>query len=970
MSQNTFRKLPQRSRLATALIAATLFPVIAYAEDGAENATNLDAVTVTGSRIPRVDYLSAAPVATLTAEDIKASGAVSIGDVLNALPQMSTTFSLGNSSRFIGTAGLNLLDLRGMGTDRTLVLVNGRRHVASSAGTSAVDINTIPAALIERVEILTGGSSAIYGADAVTGVVNFILKRSFDGTQLNAQIGHSEEGNFNERAINVTSGGEFAEGRGQFVFSAGFTNQDPLYLRDRSFSRVSQRFLGDPNDPAGARRILVSDASVYTYTSGGVFDLDGKSSTINDRYVFDPDGSFRTQRFDGVTDTLGSGCSSCDHLDPNQYGQLQPSTSSGAINANFNFDLNDDHRLFVESKWVQNKVKAFSSSGPSFGSYTLRRDNAYVSDELGAFMDENGLDDIKINRNDTDAGFRGEDTTRKTGRIVAGINGVLGGDWDYEVAANYGRNVETRTNLNNRIVDRFFASIDAVRDSSGNIVCRSTRDGIAGPVHPETGADLLDGCVPTSIFGEGAISLEAAAWFNTRSASRTELQQKVFSATLTKAELFAVPAGPVGFASGVEFRKESSQQTTDALQKADLTFLNAIPDQKGDYSVREAFAELSVPLLADLPFVKSLTFDMAGRASDYTTVGHTFSWKSGLDWAINDSIRVRGTYSNAVRAPNISELFDPQSVNFFGISDPCSVREINRATDPAVRQANCSALGIPVGWNPNDTSSRRGSSGGNPDLQEETSKAFTLGAVFTPEFLPGFGITADYWSIEIENAISSLPGQTLAERCVDAKAGIDNEFCANIQRDIAGNTDNPYAITDINVIPLNISSLKARGVDFGVDYVRDDVLGGRLSLKLEGTYLKEFINHPFQSAPEEVVDDRGTLGVPKWKGVFSVGYQHGPWKGSLRTRYVDRQLLVTNEQYATDPNLQDPIRTPRMTFTDARLDYDFSKQLNLYLGVRNLFDRTPPYNLYGTGAGSAQYDNIGRFFYTGVSYRF
>ncbi|MFL9584531.1 TonB-dependent receptor domain-containing protein [Stenotrophomonas sp. AB1(2024)] len=964
--------------LATAI--STILMVAAAATAQAQDARQpteesadikrLDAVTVTGSRIPRVDYLSASPVGTLTAEDIRATGAVTLGDVINALPQMSTTYSMGNSTRFIGTAGLNLLDLRGLGVDRTLVLVNGRRHVASAAGSSAVDINTIPAALVERVEILTGGSSAIYGADAVSGVVNFILKKSFDGTVVNAQIGHAEEGNFNERSVNVVSGGTFADGRGQLVFSAAFNNQDPLYLRDRAFSRDSQRYLTDPNDPTQTRTILARNASVYSYTAGGVLDLDGRSATTHDRYVFDPDGSLRPQRFDGIVDTTRTGCSDCDNLDPNQYGQMQPSNSTGAVNANFGFDLNDNHRIFVESKWAQNKVKAFSTSGPSFGTYMIPRDNAYISDELGQFMDANGLTRLRISRNNTDAGFRGEDTTRRTGRIVAGIQGVFGSDWSYEASANYGRTVETRTNLNNQMPDRFNASIDAVFDDNGNIVCRAARDGTAGPEHPVTGEDLLAGCIPTSIFGEGAVSPGAAAWFNARTPSRTELTQKVFSANLAKSELFAMPAGSVGFASGVEFRKETSQQTTDPLQQADLTFLNAIQNQRGQYSVREAFAEISMPLLADLPFAQSVNLDLAGRISDYTTVGTTVSWKTGLDWTFNDSLRLRSTYSNAVRAPNISELYDPQSVNFFSISDPCSAANIGRGADPAVRQANCSALGVPMGWTPNDTSTRRGLSGGNPDLAEETSKTFTVGAVFTPAALPGFGITVDYWDIQIEDAISSVSGQQLADRCVDAVGGIDNEFCASMTRDIAGATDDPCAITSLEVLPLNISKLRARGIDFGIDYAFENVFGGRLTTKLEGTYLKEFLSYPFQSFPDEVVDERNVLGTPRWKGILTIGYARGAWDLSLRTRYVDSQILVTNEQYATNPDLQDPIKVSRMTFTDARVGYGATERLSLYLGVRNVFDREPPYNLYGTGVGSAQYDNVGRFFYTGMNYRF
>lgn len=960
--------------ICTVLMAAAAPIAQAQNEEGSAgegaDIQRLDTVTVTGSRIPRVDYLSAAPVGTLTTEDIKATGATTLGDVLNALPQLSTTYSLGNSSRFIGTAGLNLLDLRGLGEDRTLVLVNGRRHVASAAGSASVDVNTIPAAMIERVEILTGGSSAIYGADAVSGVVNFILKKSYEGTTLNAQVGHSGEGNFNQRAFSATGGGSFADDRGQFILSAGFTNQDSLYLRDRRFSRVDQIYLTDPKDPTRTRTVLVPDGSIYAYTSDGVFDLDGRAATVGDRYVLEPGGSFRPQRFDGAVDTTRGRCTDCDRLESNRYGELQPKTSTGSVNANFSFDINDNHRFFLESKWVQNKVKSFSTSGPTFGTYTIRRDNAFLSPELARFMDEQGRDSIRVNRINSDLGARGEDITRNTGRIVAGFSGLFGADWSYEASANYGRTREDRSNLNDLITDRFDASIDAVFDGNGRVVCRATRDGTAGPTDPYTGGNLLDGCIPTSIFGEGAASPDAVAWFVTRTPSRTTLTQRVFSASVSKAELFALPAGPVGFASGVEFRKETSSQVTDSRQQAGLTFLNAIPNQKGAYSVRELFAELNVPLLADKAFAQHVNLAIAGRASDYTTVGSTFSWKTGLDWTINDSLRLRGTYSNAVRAPNIRELFDPQSVNYYSILDPCSAANIGRGPDPALRQANCSALGIPVGWTPNDNASRRGLQGGNPDLREETSKTLTVGAVFTPTALPGFGVTVDYWDIEITDAISTVSGQKLTERCVDAAGGIVNEFCAAITRDIAGTTADRYAITGLEVLPLNISKLTARGIDFGVDYKFADLWGGSLAMKLEGTYLLEYTDYPFQNFPGETVDNRGTLGYPAWKGILTLTYKRGPWEASWRTRYVDSQILVTNEQYQSNPALQSPIKTPPVTFTDVRLGYDVTSRFNLYAGVRNLFDKEPPYNLYGTGFGSGQYDNIGRFFYAGANYRF
>lgn len=931
--------------------------------------TRLDAITVTGSRIPRQGFVTPTPVTVLNAEDIRASGAVTIGELLIQLPQLATTFSLGNSSRFIGAVGVNLLDLRNLGPARTLVLVNGRRHVGASPGDSSPDVNTIPVEWIERVEIITGGASAIYGADAVAGVVNFVLKESFEGYSVRAQTGISDEGGFGRWFGSFTGGGDFADGRGSIGVSVEVSDQDRFLSTDREFSQINSALIANPNPPPGA--ILTPNASIFSFTEGGVFALPDGSS-----FVFDPDGSFRPQRFDGPVDAARGNCVDCDFLDLAAVAELQPEFRRESFNTHINFELNPNHKLFFEGKYARTESEFFTQ--PAFGTYVIPRDNAFISPELGALMDQQGLDTLAINRFDVDAGLRGENVIRETVRVAFGIEGQVAENWNYELSGVYGRSTEDRENLNNRITERFFASIDAVVDpNTGQVVCRSTVDpGFLNlnNIDPVTGLPLpisafgAQGCVPTSIFGNGAVSPEAAAVFNTTTFTRTELEQRVLSASISQTELFNLPAGPVGFAAGLEYRKEQSEQQTDPLDQAGLTFLNAIPNQGGEYDVSEAFAEFSIPLLAGIPAVDSLILDVAGRASDYSTVGNTFSWKAGLDWTIAPSVRLRSTYSKAVRAPNIGELFDPQAQNFAVIDDPCAAINIPNAPNPGLRQANCNVLGIPADFVAEDDETFEGVSGGNPELNEEEAETFTAGIVFTPGWLPNFGLTIDYWDISIDDVIAATDPQTQAERCVDAAGGTDNEFCPNIQRDPI-----THQIILWTAIQQNLSKLEAAGIDIEANYRFEQLFGGQFNLRLIASYLDKSDLFPFQAFPDEVIDQVGTIGFPEWRATLSAQYRSGPWQITWRTRYVDRMLRVTNEVFEANPTVQSPIETPSQLYTDLQLNFTIDEGIEVYFGVDNLFDKLPPPGFTATGAdiedgGTGLFDNIGRFYYLGWTF--
>lgn len=999
----TFKTNKLRDAIAFAIltgVAATAGTGAAFAQQQPQpeqqpqqRAADLDRVTITGTRIAREGFTTPSPVTAVTAEEIRATGAVTIGDLITSMPALTPTYTLGNSTRFIGTAGLGLMDLRGMGTSRTLVLVNGRRHVGATPGSTSVDVNTIPVEWIERVEVITGGASAAYGADAVAGVVNFILKKSFEGMEVRAQTGIAGEGSYGRSFGSVSAGGNFADGRGSAAISVEYSKQDRFGRGNRAIGREFWVQAPNPNydrnQPStqdNPQNIFFRPGGNHAFSTGGTFNVGaftpGNPATYANRYLFNPDGSFRNVRYDGGV-MSASQCYDCDFLDLNAVADLEPGFDRSSVNTMFNFDLNDDHRVFLEAKYTKTESNFFGQ--PSFdSSLRVYRDNPYVTPELGALMDSHGLSVIGVNRFNVDAGRRGEEVERTTSRIVAGVEGFLGEDWSYETSFNYGKTSITRYNLNNRINDRFHAGLDAVRNNDGDIVCRVTIDQNA--INPHTGraydSIARTGCIPFSIIGDNAINPEAAQWFNTRSTYNGKVEQTVFSASLANDNLFNLPAGAVGFAGGIEYRKEQSQANTDPLSALGLTFLNAIPSSGGSYTVREVFAETSIPLLADLPGVNRLALDLAGRYSDYSTIGSTSTWNIGLDWQIIESLRLRATNAQVVRAPSIGELFSGQSQNFATIADPCNYNPSNSnrpntAADEALRIANCTALGVPVGWIDSYSANRPGLSGGNPNLEPERARSHSIGFVWQPQFVNGLGVSIDYWRINLNDAIGSVTAQQNATRCVDAPGGINNVFCQAIQRapvgglvDGQGREFPAHSISYWTALSENLAQSRRIGVDFEVDY-RYQLFGGNVVNRFVGTRLLQSREWAFQDFPEEYREWLTYVADPRYRANFETNFKKNGWDLSWTMRYIHGNLRVAPDSYSTNPGQVSPIRNGAYVYHNAQLAHTFpGSDMRVYLGVNNMFDKNPPLNYFGSDGASAQYDSIGRYMYMGMSYKF
>ncbi len=970
------------------LLASTLAVPAVKAQE--EN-TQLEEVVVTGSRLARTGFDTPSPVIVVGADELRNSTAVTLGDLLNELPQLRSTFGLSNSSRFIGTAGIGSLDLRGLGTERTLVLVNGRRHVSSSEGEVSVDVNSIPSDMIERIEIITGANSAVYGADAVAGVVNFILKDSYQGTTLRASAGEADDSGFGRESLAFTFGSNFANDRGNAIFSVGFEQQDLLTAGDRGgdFTRLFGLVANpDDGDTIDGNGIQVDDgiADQITVPNRGFWALSRGGTSLNLNGFINPDGSFSPIPFSDFeyTDGLVCGGVGCDPLDLSSFQVLQAEFERFTLDANFTYDLTDTTEWFFEGRFAN--VDGRQQGQPSFdfgAPIIIQRDNAFVSPSLAAAMDGAGLTETDLRRFNIDLGLRQEENNRQTIRGVTGIRGEFGKNYNFEAFANYGRTSIERVNLNNRIDERFAAATDvivadaataaAIGDgvNAGDFVCRSTAQEAQG-INSGLPNFAFEGCKPLNVLGDGAGSQEGIDFVNSTAVGTAEIQQLQLQAVISNDQIFDNWAGPVGFVAGLEYREETSAVRGDSLSALGNTFFNALADTRGRFDVSEFFGEFSLPLLRDVPFVRDLTFEGAARYSDYSSIGDTFTWETRLNWQPIDSLRVRVNVGEALRAPNIGDLFSPAGENFAIIDDPCDMQNLDLGNNGRnTRIANCQALGIadPQNFDALDEESVTLLQGGNPLLNEEEADTFTVGFVYTPHFVDGLRLSLDWYDIEITEAISLTGTQTILDRCVDSSSGINNQFCGLVSRDAIGN------ISEVRRFPLNLNSFETSGMDFEVDYRVDIGTFGTLNNRLIASYLDERVEFLNSDNDVDIVD--GELGDPEWQLNYRGTLLFDNWEVFTEARWIDSQYIEEQELLfgsATNndpnPDVTDNTEASANLYIDVGATYRFDNGLSLGATVDNLFDEDPPFGLFGNGGDSGIYDTVGRFFMARATWEF
>ncbi len=992
--------------------------------DAPQSESTGEEITVTGSRIPRPNLDSPVPVTSLTGDTFYETGNLSVGDALNELPALHTTFSQANSTRFLGTGGLNLLDLRGLGTQRTLVLQNGRRHVGGDIlnfGTS-VDVNTIPTDLIERVDVVTGGNSAIYGSDAIAGVVNFVLKQDYEGIQLRGQSGVSSYGDAGSYYLSGLAGTNFAGGRGNVAVNFEYAHQEDFYASQRPNLRNTAGFIQVDSDPSSAvngsdgnpDRLFYEDIRNSIYSNGGTF-LSYLGGDFLTPYLFQADGTLTPQTGTRIgLPPFGSfvGGNGSNFREGTQYG-LSPKLDRYSTNVIAHFEVSPAFVPFVEAKWVHtdslsNASGPFFFSGGTTGSprEVFYTDNPYLNPQAREVIsDYYGVSTTDVVpfafiRNVVELTNREEATKRDTYRIVGGTRGSFGSNWNYEVSLNYGEFQEDTTILGNVNLQRFLLAIDAVDEgvvttgtANGNIVCRAQVDpsaaiayeGAANPAYAAAQlANDVAACKPINLFGAGNITDPARNYLLQDSWQRAKITQFVASAYIAgdSGDWFELPGGPIGFAVGAEYRRETNYFVQDDATVAGVTFYNSIPAYTfPSFEVKEAYAELRIPLLSHVPFFEELTFTGAGRIADYKGgTGTVWSYNAGVEWAPVRDLRLRANYSRAVRAPNLVELYSPLGQNYaqIGTNDPCALRNIGAGS--ATREANCRADGVPTDYDHVYQQSLPYLSGGNANLSAEKSDSYTIGGVFEPRFLPGFSLTVDYYDITVNDVISTPTTQNILDACYDA-ADLNNQFCALFNRagpggGPQGEVEGQILNNSLAVVPLNYAKLKVRGIDFELGY-RADLGFGQFSGRAIYTHAIKNDQYLDPTRPDYADRILGELGDPMDAFNVDMSLQTGGVTFGYSLRYIGKMVIHNWEDWFSvqgrDPENADYAdRTwyPEVFYHDARIAIDATEKFNFYLGVDNLLDTAPPLGLTGIGGGSGIYNNRGRFFYAGFVAKF
>lgn len=1110
--------------LSSSLILSMMMAqgAMAQDQDQDQDATQVEEVVVTGSRIARDPNVgSNQPIQSISGEDIQLAGQLDLGEILNDIPALLTSNTASNSVAGIfgsgsgetaggAEVGETILQLRGLGIERTLVLINGRRHVAGVGGSQAVDIGSIPQQLIERVEVLTGGASAIYGADAVTGVINFIMKTDFEGFDFNLTGGISGQGDGERFSASAIYGKNFSDGRGNFTVSVQYSRSEAITAGDRAFSRNNGIASDDQNpdlrfqigdiDPTATPNfsrfyspttafastdapcnrfggaynycygffptgfpILTADEFINLYTQAFPSDpvpvLTSAELALIDRAANAPTRAILKQHnfslsspggvilavappspfgFSPGIDIDGNGIDDClqsfegytsllDFSPPafaaiggcwiiqdngtvrpfqdgliageiNQFGAdgiadvfdedfLLPDTEKFAVNVSGNYQITDGANFFFEGKYVRQTSEFGGPLNTFWDLLTISSDNPFLSQlpaELAAFGQANGL---FITRDPADLGPNIDKNLRETYRIVAGFDGELSNGWNYEVSVNYGKFTLRAEDRNRVIVDRWFAAIDVIDNGSGTPICRSDVDSTPPPTTPFDIPAFLPGfftfnpgdgqCQPANILGgRGGISQAAIDFITATVVNNFETEQLVFSGVITgdTGKFLNTAAGPIAFAVGAELRSERSTAIFDDLVLGILPVTTAdgtagellsdifdgvedsqrslvfdseslIQNVTGNYDVGDIFAEISVPVVKGMRFAEELTLDAAVRYSDYSTVGSTLTWKFGGSWTPMDGLRFRGTYSVAVRAPNIQELFSPAQGAFFRPVDPCDQAEIdalNDAGDPRgpIRAANCLAAGIGMGFNDPLTARFVGETSGNPNLTEETAKSFTIGAIIQPKALPGLTLTVDYWNIVINDAIDAPSAQDIVNGCYDSLDFPNNAFCPLVRRNDDQTSPQFNGLEFIRQQQLNIGALEAAGIDITARY-QFEIRNFAVALVVSGTKMQKLDRFFDPSNPSAVDPELGELQRPKWAGNININVRRGALAVNWQTQYLGKQALRGVEIETVD-SLYGPAGIAGNSFIhDLSFSYEVSDTYQIYGGINNVGDKQP-----------------------------
>lgn len=876
-------------------------------------------IVVTGSRIVRNGYSAPTPTTVVDAQQIEAAAPTNIADFVNALPALAPTSTqrTGNAGTSSGTGGANFLNLRGLGPNRTLVLLDSRRVVASSlAGT--VDVNNIPNALIKRVDVVTGGASAAYGSDAVAGVVNFILDKGYTGVKGSVQGGLTTRGDAAQVQASLTVGTRFAGGRGHFIISGEYAREEGV---DSPVGRPwyqAWKVINNPNyTPTNGQplRLVRRDANLSNAAFGGIITGGPLAGT-----TFSPGGGLARQFQYGSPrfDPYSSGG------EPNDYTALvalTPTLQRASVFSRLSYDVSSKLNVFTELSYAISTASSNSAANYRQGTQSISIDNAYLDPAIKARMAALGLTTAPYGLISTGLGMLTPVNRRPTLRAVGGFSGDLGNSWNIDGYYQYGRSDIYNKVLNDSIKDNLTRALDAVRDGSGRIVCRST---LTNP---------SNGCVPINTFGGDAISDAARAYVNGIPTLHMRLIQHV-AGVAVHGEPFSTWAGPVSVASGFEYRRESVGGVNDPISQVNGFQSGNFHASTGALSVREGFGEVVVPLANDIPFIKKLEFNGAARVTNYSFSGTVTTWKLGGSYEPVSDLRFRFTRSRDIRAPNLGDLYQAGQVLSQSVADPLNGNKI-----------------VPVLRNQT----------GNLALTPEIAMTTGVGFVYQPSWFPQFRASIDYYSINIKNAIVTLTNQQLVDRCVAGRTSL----CNLVIRNGAG------TITQLNILPINVSSNRSKGIDFDVSFRQDlPKLGANLDLRALVTHVINQITDDGFTVHDFAGENAGS--TPRWRGLLSAIYTQGRTQVALSGQFISAGKLDTSWVEGVDIDDNHVASVWYMDLAGTRKIA--GDKFEAFFRIENLFDKMPPRVAMGTdisqtGTNATLYDTIGRTIRVGFRFR-
>ena len=905
-----------------------------------------ETVEVTGSRLRTSNVTSEAPITVITAKQIEQSSSQTIEDVLRKIPSVGSTGNYASTNN--GANGSSCIDLFNLGITRTLVLVDGRRYVHSAygAGADCVDLDTIPIQMVDRIEVLKDGASTIYGADAVSGVVNIITKKNYSGTQINLGGNITASGDDKQGDISGITGFDFAQGRGNVEVSGHYLQRQPVLQRDRDYT--------DPvvtgNPAPGGQYTLGSGIPVagrYFYAGTGTPQANafggGSGGTVINGQI-QPFGPY--QGANGANQNVNG------RYDYGYDQFLSDFESQGNLAGQAHFDVNDHLTAYASVYYTHKNTQEQLSGQPVTGNPNVP--NSLVIPQGNPFAEALGVNEpLSGYRRTTDLGPRDYLTGTDTWQATVGGRGNIVGNWNYDAYFTYGYS-DTTIQIQNSINATNF---------------ENALGSDANPADPFNAAlcNPAQGCALLNPFGAGNISPAAARYVTFTDSSNAYYQFRDYGGTVTNNKVLKLPYGPLGLAVGFEYRQENGAYHPDPIVEAGEATQAQVQPTGGGFDVGEVFGELNIPILKNVIAAKDLSADVSGRWSDYNTFGGVQNFKTGLNWSPTQDVRFRANLGTSVRQPAIEEAFGGDTLSFEQGTDPC-VQVSSYGAASGIVAANCARQHLPAGFTQPGTQIAT-LVGGNPQLTPESSRTYTIGSVLTPRFLPSFSAEVDYYHTSINNSIGEVPVQYVEDQCYTS-VNQSSPFCAD-----AGQRTANGQIALAKAPYQNLGVTRTNGIDFVTSYLLK-LRGGnnfQFSNELVDTigYTEQLVNGgPFinlKGRLTTVLTGLYPSGVPVIRDNATGTYAHGPFSFSWTMRYIDGMIYNTGSDFTPASRFY---KVNEVFYHDIVATYNF-KKVQVVAGIDNLFDRTPPFALDSTENTAANvYDIYGRTFYARLQVRF